>query len=154
VRSRTRSWIIAGLLTVLLVSIPIPYLASPRWQVWVVDQTGAPVEGMTVRRIYQNYSTEAKGHENDQITDINGQAAFAAQWSSASIVRRCVFTTLSARAGVHASFGRHAYVFAFGNGREGTAIAGGNVLDWTGEPAEMKTLITTTPVGDSRLQRK
>jgi hypothetical protein len=122
VRRGNRIWIIAALVVALL--IPIPYLASPVWQVAVVDEAGV-VEGMTVRRVYQNYSTEAEGHEDDQTTDRQGRATFAAKWSSASIARRCVFTAFSALAGVHASFGRHAYVFAFGNGREGYAVSGG-----------------------------
>lgn len=128
--------------------IPIPYLASPRWEVWVVTESGAPIEGMTVRRVYQNYSTEIEGHEEDQITDKQGYASFPPRWSSASTVRRCLFTLLSARAGIHASFGRHAYVFAFGNGREGNAISGQYLTDWTGKPAQMKTRITATLVHD------
>lgn len=46
-----------------------------------------------------------------------GSPTFAAKWSSASIARRCVFTAFSALGGVHASFGRHAHEFAFGNVR-------------------------------------
>lgn len=120
-------WILATLVGALLV--PFPYLASPMWRVVVVDEAGAPLEGITVRRVYQNYSTEAKGHENDQTTDKQGRAAFAEKWSSAPIVRLCMFTARSALAGVHASFGRHAYVLVFGNGREGYAVNSGYMLD-------------------------
>jgi hypothetical protein len=148
----TRNRIIAALVVALL--IPIPYLASPMWQVSVVDESGAPIEGMTVRRVYQNYSTEAANHEDNQTTDKHGHAVFAAKWSSATIARRCVFTGLSALAGVHAGFGRHAYVFAFGNGREGYAVNGGYVLNWTGERAQVESRITATPVGDSRLHQR
>jgi hypothetical protein len=63
--ARTR---IVGAAFVAIALIPIPYLASPRWQVWVVDGSSAPVEGMTVRMVYQNYSTEAEGPEEDQNT--------------------------------------------------------------------------------------
>jgi hypothetical protein len=149
VRRGNLIWIIAALGVALL--IPIPYLASPVWHVAVVDEAGVAVEGITVRRVYRNYSTEADGHEDDQATDRQGRATFAAKWSSASIARRCVFTAFSALAGAHASFNRHAYVFAFGNGREGYAVSGGRVLDWTGEPAALDSLITTTPLGGSRL---
>jgi len=72
--------------------IPIPYLAAPTWQVWVVDEAGVPIEGMTVRRVYQNYSTESEDHTEDQITDKQGYAAFPARRSSVSTVRRCIFT--------------------------------------------------------------
>jgi hypothetical protein len=34
--------------------IPIPYLACPAWDVWVVDDRGQPVRGVTVRLTYQN----------------------------------------------------------------------------------------------------
>lgn len=35
--------------------------------------------------------------------------------------------------GVHASFGAHAHIFAFGKG-EGDAVRDGYVEDWTGSP--------------------
>jgi hypothetical protein len=142
-RAKTRMWIIVGVCAVAAL-VPIPYLAAPKWQVWVVDGFGAPVEGMTVRRVYQNYSTEGEGHEEDQTTDKQGHASFSPRWSSASVTRRVIFTVLAARAGVHAGFGRHSYVFAFGRGMEAYAVSGQYVLDWTGSPAELKTRITAT----------
>ena len=89
-RSQARTWIIAALVVATLISISIPfrYLASPMWQVWVVDETGAPIEGMTVCRVYQSYSTEAREHEDSQTTDNCGHATFAAQWSSATASQR------------------------------------------------------------------
>jgi len=151
VRRGNRIWIIAAFGVALL--IPIPLLSSPVWHVAVVDEAGVAVEAIAVRRVYRNYSTEAVGHEDDQATDRQGRATFAAKWSSASTARRCVFTAFSALAGAHASFGRHAYVFAFGNGREGYAVSGGRVLDWTSEPALMDSLITATRLGGSRLSQ-
>jgi hypothetical protein len=146
-RNRTRFWLIgAGLAAVTL--IPIPYLASPRWEVWVVSESGAAVEGVTVRRVYQNYSTEARSHEEDRVTDQHGYASFPPRWSSASGARRCLFTLLAAGAGIHASFGRHSYVFTFGKGLEGNAVSGPYLIDWTGKPAEMKTRITAKVVHD------
>jgi hypothetical protein len=87
--------------------------------VWVLDQNGHAVSGITVRLSYQNYSVEDETHEIDRTTDQDGHAAFAAQTLSSSLLRRLVFTVLSARAGIHASFGPHANVFAFGKGLEG-----------------------------------
>ena len=129
--------------------IPIGYLASPKWDVFVVDDGGHPLEGMTVRSTYQNYSTETNGHEEDQQTDKSGHASFQAHQSSASIARCVMFTLLSARGGVHASFGRHAYLFAFGRGLQGSAVSGQYVMDWTGTPSEIKTRITATRVLDA-----
>jgi hypothetical protein len=141
VRKGTRIWIVASLVVVLL--IPIPYLASPMWEVSVVDESGAPVEGVTVRRVYKNYSTEAAGHEDDQTTDKRGHAAFTAKWNSATIARRCVFTFLSALAGVHASFGPFASVSAFGRGMEGNDVGPSRdiLVFWQGQPNRMDSRI-------------
>jgi hypothetical protein len=132
--------------------VPIPYLASPQWEVLVVDGSGKPIENMTVRSVYQNYSTENAGHEEDQQTDKSGYASFPAHWSSSSAARRGVFTLLLAMAGVHASFGQHAYVFAFGKGMEGSAVSGQYVMDWAGTPAEIKTRIIAKRLPDLRRQ--
>ncbi|MGO9008916.1 MAG: hypothetical protein ACLQPN_02350 [Bryobacteraceae bacterium] len=102
---------------------------------------------MTVRLVYQNYSVEADGHEEDQTTDRQGDVTFPARRSSASAARLCMFTLRSACAGPHASFGRHAYVFAFGKGREGTAASGEYLVDWKGTPADVKTRIMAKPLG-------
>ena len=45
---------------------------SPEWEVWVVDQAGQPIEGMTVRMTYQNYSAEIESHPDDRTTDAKG----------------------------------------------------------------------------------
>jgi len=140
-RARNRICLVSAALAVVAL-IPIPYLAAPTWQVWVVDEAGVPIEGMTVRRVYQNYSTESEDHTEDQITDKQGYAAFPARRSSVSTVRRCIFTFFSALALVHAGVGPHSFVFAYGNGREGSAVSGQYVTDWTGTPEYMKSRIT------------
>lgn len=140
--TQLRIWIAAALAA--MTFIPLPYLAAPQWDVVVLDDSGSPIEGITVRLVYQNYSAEDKGHEEDRTTNKQGFVSFPARWVSASIVRRCVFTILSARGGVHASFGRHAHVIAFGNGRKGWPLSGQNVIDWTGDPPRLKTQITAT----------
>ena len=113
---------------------PIPYTAAPAWEVLVVDETGAPIEGMKVRLSYKNYSAESNNHEMDAITDFQGRVHFPIQNASASMARYVVFSARSALTGVHASFGRHATVFAFGQGRDGSATIGGMITDWTGSP--------------------
>ena len=74
-RAITRTWI-AGVAFVAVALIPIPYLAAPRWQVWVVDDSGAPLEGMTIRLVYQNSSAEAEGHEENRSSDVRVYVAF------------------------------------------------------------------------------
>ncbi len=141
----TRIIALFGAMLIALSLIPIPYLASPAWDVSVVDETGQPVEGITVRLSYQNYSAERRSHEEDRITNERGIATFQRRESSASILQRLYSTGLSAAAGVHASFGRHAWVFAFGHGLEGTATSGQSVTDWTGNPDHMESRIEVKP---------
>jgi hypothetical protein len=121
--------------------IPIPYLASPDWNVRVVDSRGNQARGVTVRLSYTNYSVEANGHEEDRVTDEHGYAHFDAHRRAASLLQRCWFTALSATSIAHASFGNHDWVFAFGYGLEGYAVSNGVVTDWAGKPEHMESLI-------------
>jgi len=82
-----------------LAVIPFRSLNCPEWDVWVVDQNGQPVSGITVRLSYKNYSAEDETHEIDRTTDQRGHTAFAAQTLSASLVRRLIFILSSLRAG-------------------------------------------------------
>lgn len=120
---------------------PIPYIATPAWEVWVVDETGQPLESMTVRLVYQNHSSEETRHEVDALTDSLGHVQFLEQRSSASVARYLVYSVRSGMAGIHASFGRHAGVFAFGHGRQGDSITGDILTDWTGTPPRMSSRI-------------
>lgn len=49
-----------------LLLVPYPYLAVPDWDVQVVNDQGAPMEDMTVRLTYVNYSAESSGHSSTQ----------------------------------------------------------------------------------------
>ena len=120
---------------------PIPYTAAPAWEVWVVDEVGRPIEDMKVRLSYKNYSTETTGHELNALTDSQGRVSFPTQKSTASIARYVVYSVWSATTGIHASFGRHANVFTYGQGRDGSATTGDVIADWTGTPREMKSRI-------------
>jgi len=100
--------------------VPFASPHCPGWTVTVVDKEDHPIPGMTVRLSYQNYSLEDQQHEMDRIADQRGQVKFPAQTIYASFLRRCYYTLLSAGAGVHASFGPSASVFAFGKGMEGS----------------------------------
>jgi hypothetical protein len=121
-------------------------LAAPEWEVIVVDEHGRPVEGMTVRETWQNYSVEAAGHETDRQTDAKGHVTFPARKAEYSLLSQ-VAGTLSALVhfNVHASYGPHASVFAFGNHLEGTATTGEYVTDWTGYPPSMQSRIVVRP---------
>jgi len=129
-----------------LLLIPVPYLACPQWTVTVTDEAGRPLSGMLVRLNYENYSVENISHEVDFYTGEKGQVAFPSERRFASLLRRCWFTTLSAAAFVHASFGPTAYVNAFGMGREGSAVSDGLVYVWKGHPDRLNTTIIATVI--------
>ena len=128
-----------------LTLIPIPYRATPDWKVWVVDESGEPVPGMIVRLDYQNYSVESTSHEENQRTE-QGYAHFKERRGWASTAQCCYHSALSAMAFVHASFGTHDSVLAFGNGLEGYALTGAYITDWAGEPVLMESHIVVRPV--------
>src|SRR5580658_3895240 len=146
-----RFWTLA--LTVVVVTVgvwPHSYLASPKWEIWVVDESGSPLKDMYVQLDYHNYSTEGAYHELTAYTDKEGHASFPAKYGTWCIFARLYYTALSATAGAHASFGPSASVFAEGQGRRGSALTAGSVTDWQGYPETVQPRIiakSSTPVG-------
>ena len=134
-------WALAASTLAIIVAAgwPVTSLETPRWEVWVVDENGKPLEGMTVRLCYQNYSAEAVGHEQDLYTDATGHVVFPARTITVSLFNRAIGVVRAAQQGVHASFGPHAYVFVFGRGREAFVTSSGVVPHWTGKSAEMES---------------
>jgi hypothetical protein len=96
--------------------------------------------------VYENYSAEGTSHELTLTADENGHVLFPKQYEKTSIFQRLFYTASSAMAGVHASFGRHAYVLAFGGGYEGSAVTGKYVADWRGSPDSMQSRIVAKHV--------
>ena len=126
---------------------PVSYSLCPDWKVTVVDASGAPVPGMTVRRSCNDYSSASSGLEDDAITDEGGKAAFARRRVRSPVFLRWEGNVVSVVSqGVHASFGRHSYVFAFGRGLEGSPVVDGYVEDWTGWSEHMESRIVAKPV--------
>src|SRR5215471_5631363 len=82
-------------------------------EVTVVDENGKPIQGITVREIWQNYSLEVEGHEMDRQTDANGQVSFPAHRAEYSLLSQ-IAGSLSAivRFNAHASYGPHASAHA------------------------------------------
>jgi hypothetical protein len=142
-RTTSRGTILTLVAAVLLIlgAWPITYLASPRWDVWVVTEDGHPIPDINVALHYVNYSAEGESHSAVLWTDGNGHVLFPQQYAKASIYRRVFYTISSAQAGVHASFGRHASVFAYGNGYEGFPVNGQYVEDWRGSPDSMQSKV-------------
>src|SRR5262249_23254085 len=116
-RKRKVVWLIIAFIAITIFLIWLTTSAqSPFWEVWVVNEAGQPLEGMVVDLTYQNYSAESEGHSERIQTDARGYAVFAPRSLRASRLRRIIKSVLSARGGVHASFGPHAWVWAYGNG--------------------------------------
>jgi hypothetical protein len=135
----------AALVGLLVVNPVISTPETPRWEVWVVDQDGRPLQGMTVRLLWHNYSAESTGDIEEHQTDENGYVVFPARRLAASLRDRLSVIIQSAGAGVHASFGPHASVYAFGRGLEGYAVTGPYVTDWRGSPDAMQSRIIAKP---------
>src|SRR6185437_12362819 len=100
-----------------------------------------------LRLVYQDYSNEATSHGMTVTTANNGEGQVPAQYRTTGLVQYLIYSALSAAAGVHASFGRHAYVFAFGNGYVGEALTGQHVTDWRGTPEIMNSKILARKTG-------
>lgn len=133
---------------------PVSYLICPDWSVTVVDRSGAPLSGMTVRRSCNDYSAGPTGIEDNAITDERGRVSFAAREIRSPIFFRWTGRVVNViTQGFHAGFGRHSYVFAFGRGLEGSPIANGEVEAWRGRPAHMESRIVATPVKPFSTQR-
>jgi hypothetical protein len=60
---KRRPLLFGFMLVVAILAVSVSWLAAPRWEVVVVDERGKPVEGMTVRETWQNYSVEMEGQE-------------------------------------------------------------------------------------------
>lgn len=143
-RTRRLVGIVIG--TLLIISlIPMRYLASPRWEAWIVTKNSEALPGMRVALEFRNWSAEDHSHIVELTTDENGHVLFSPNYERASFVQEVYYTLLSAKAGVHASFGRHASLFAYGRGYQGWPVSGEYVTDWRGYPASMKSRIVAEP---------
>jgi hypothetical protein len=137
--------IVIGVVIVLLI-IPFQVVHAPEWEVLVVDSFGKPVSGVTVRESYKDYSSSQSGGEQDLITNENGKVIFPKKIESISGFGRLGGVASSLAEGVHASFGRHAFVFAFGK-CEGDSVKNGYVEDWTGYPSHNSSTIICNKKG-------
>ncbi|MFZ0961535.1 MAG: hypothetical protein WAO35_11580 [Terriglobia bacterium] len=142
-------WALAALMVAIIMAEcwPVKTLETPRWDVWVVDEDGNPLEGMTVALMYHNSSAETEGHSEELITGADGHVVFPPRTIRVSTWKREFAIARTARSGAHARFGPHAGVFTFGHGLAGFAVSSGIITDWTGEPAAMESRIVAKPKG-------
>jgi len=110
--------IILSAAAVLILSLfPFQQTVAPKWEVTTLDANRRPLSGITVREVWQQYSLENLSHEEDRLTDTNGQVNFPRRIYRSNFVTRffsCVQQV--ARLGVHASCGPKSYLVAFGKG--------------------------------------
>ena len=80
-----------------------------------------PISNALVRQIWQDYSLERYGHEEDLPTDHHGRVTFPTRKIRAPLIWRLLGPLTSiAGQGVHASFGVHTYMILLPN--QGTAV--------------------------------
>ena len=97
--------------------VPFPYLLCPDLDAWVFDDNGNALAGMNVWLVYQDYSLESISHEETQTTDWSGHARFGAKKTISTLGAHIAGSVRSfCEAGIHASFGRYAYLVVFGKG--------------------------------------
>jgi len=95
---------------------PFESTVVPARNVLVLTVDARPVQDITVRQIWQNYSLESEGHEEDLRTDKNGRVSFPKRTIRASLARRILHPILNVvRQGVHASFGAQTDMFPLGD---------------------------------------
>jgi len=109
--ARKRIVVILVLISILLL-YPFNTTLVPEQHVLVVTEDMHPISNILVRQIWQDYSLEARGHEEDLPTDVNGRVTFPARTIRASLLMR-IFGPLKSvlGQGVHASFGIHTDMF-------------------------------------------
>jgi hypothetical protein len=140
---RSFAWItIAGVCVVAVVLYSTPEQLCPSWSVSVIEPSGIPVTRTTVRRSCQDYSVAGRATESDASTDDFGHVVFPEVIVRVHPALRWVtdlFHLISG--GVHASFGRHARVFAIsGDGRQAWDVTvDGFMREWKGTPSHMES---------------
>lgn len=125
--------------------VNVPYIAAPKWTVLVVDSGGSPVAGAKVRRVRQCYLSEPSSTEEDRITGVDGKVEFPEISNESGVWQVATGIIQNLRAGVHASFGRTAFVFVRGVGFEGTDVSEGRLKTWTGQEGAMMSTIVVVP---------
>jgi hypothetical protein len=97
--------------------IPAPSVVVPAWSVQIVDKEAKPVQGISVREVWQDYSVETKSHEEMFVTPKDGRVFFPERRIWTPRIMRVLGPIRNVLSfGVHASFGRTAYLIIWGKG--------------------------------------
>lgn len=133
---RTRSKVLRISCVVLLATaiLPLPQIVAPAWTVTTLDSTHKPLRGLTVREVWQQYSIDTSSHEEDRLTDDNGQARFSRRTHWSTFIGRfagCIRQL--ARTGIDASCGPNSNLVVFGHDTD--------TLDWQNPSQEDGTTL-------------
>lgn len=114
--SVARKWLILGFVIAVLMLYPFKKTLVPAQQVLVTTKDMHPISHALVRQIWQDYSLESSGHEEDLPTDAHGRVTFPVRTIRAPLVCRLLGPLASiAGQGIHASFGVHTDMFPLAN---------------------------------------
>ena len=109
--------ILSAAAVLVLAFFPFEQTVAPEWAVTTLDASRRPMAGITVREVWQQYSLENSPHEEDRLTDTNGQAHFPRRTYRSNFATRFVSCMRQIGGlGVHASCGPKSYLVAFGTG--------------------------------------
>jgi len=115
--SATRKLVIVVLVSLsILLLYPFKTTLVPEQRVLVVTKDMHPISNVLVRQIWQDYSLETRGHEEDLPTDVNGRVTFPTRTIRTPLLMR-IFGPLRSvlGQGIHASFGVHTDMFTLAN---------------------------------------
>ena len=117
--SSKRKWLVVALVLLSLLLYPFQTTVVPERNVLVVNQDMRPIKGVLVRQIWQHYSLERRGDEEDLLTDVGGRVTFANRTIRSNLVRRVLGPVVNILTqGVHASFGVRTDMQVLGDGTE------------------------------------
>lgn len=120
----------------------------PAWTIQVVDPSGKPMKHVFVRQVWRDYDMEESDHESDAYTDRNGFVSFPERTEPkvSEDVRKNARLKQVQELGVHASFGFHSYIIAWGK-LVGCKRPEGDADYTPGKPlpTKLRTSIATLP---------
>jgi hypothetical protein len=128
--SRLAITVVAVAAAILL--LPLKQAIAPEWTIETLDAERRPLANLTVREVWQQYSLENEGHEEDRLTDSSGRVQFPRRYRRSSIGQRLIGCLKQVTmTGVHAGCGAKSYLVAFGEGVE--------TVDWADFSQEQGT---------------